>query len=66
MAKKYSEDPGTAPKGGKYTSTEGRRTCPRIDNAAFALKTGRLSQPVDATSAANGGTAGSSSRRSAR
>ena len=53
LAKQYSKDPGSAAQGGKYTATEGREV-PAYDHAAFSLKTGQLSAPVDATSAANG------------
>jgi foldase protein PrsA len=53
LAKQYSKDPGSAAQGGKYTATEGSEV-PAYDKAAFSLKTGELSQPVDATSSANG------------
>jgi parvulin-like peptidyl-prolyl isomerase len=52
LAKKYSKDPGSAAQGGKFTATKGREV-PAYDAAAFSLKTGELSAPVDATSAAN-------------
>jgi foldase protein PrsA len=52
LAKKYSKDPGSAAQGGKYTATGSE--VPAYDQAAFSLKTGQLSAPVDATSAANG------------
>jgi len=52
LAKQYSKDPGSAALGGKYTATGGE--VPAYDQAAFSLKTGALSAPVDATSAANG------------
>jgi parvulin-like peptidyl-prolyl isomerase len=53
LAKKYSKDPGTAAGGGTYMATDGQEV-PAYDKAAFALKTGQLSAPVDATSSANG------------
>jgi parvulin-like peptidyl-prolyl isomerase len=54
LAKTYSKDTGSAAHGGKYTATQGKEV-PAYDQAAFALKTGELSGPVDATSPADGG-----------
>jgi parvulin-like peptidyl-prolyl isomerase len=54
LAKQYSKDPSSAAQGGKYTATRGKEV-PAYDDAAFSLKTGQLSAPVDATSAADGG-----------
>jgi parvulin-like peptidyl-prolyl isomerase len=54
LAKQYSQDPGSAAQGGKFTATKGAEV-PAYDDAAFKLKTGQLSGVVDATSAANGG-----------
>ena len=53
LAKQYSKDPSSAAQGGKFTATKGNEV-PAYDDAAFALKTGALSAPVDATTAANG------------
>ncbi len=54
MAKQYSDDPSTAPEGGKFTLTKGG-VVPAFGTAGFALKTGQISQPVNATSVANQG-----------
>jgi len=52
MAQKYSTDKSTGPTGGQYTVTKGQ-VVPAFESAAFSLKTGQLSAPVNATSAAN-------------
>lgn len=54
LAKQYSQDPGSASQGGRFTATKGQEV-PAYDDSAFSLKTGQLSKLVDATSAANGG-----------
>jgi parvulin-like peptidyl-prolyl isomerase len=52
LAKKYSKDPGSADKGGKYCVAHGTQTATCIttvapfDKAAFSLKTHEISQPV--------------------
>jgi foldase protein PrsA len=52
LAKKYSKDPGSADKGGKYCVAHGTSsgacitTVPPFDKAAFSLKTKEISQPV--------------------
>jgi parvulin-like peptidyl-prolyl isomerase len=53
LAKQYSKDPSSAAQGGKYTATGNE--VPAYQKAAFSLRTGVLSAPVDATSTANGG-----------
>lgn len=54
LARQYSKDPGSAAQGGKFTASKGREV-PAYDDAAFALKTGELSPPIDATAPADGG-----------
>jgi parvulin-like peptidyl-prolyl isomerase len=44
LAKKNSDDPGSASQGGTYTATKGT-TVPEYDQAAFSLPKGKLSQP---------------------
>jgi len=46
LAKKYSQDPGSKDKGGKFTAREGKDV-PDFDRVAFSLKKGELAQPVN-------------------
>jgi parvulin-like peptidyl-prolyl isomerase len=48
LAKKYSDDPGSAAQGGKFTVTRGT-TVPQYDQAAFSLGKGTLSHPFKTT-----------------
>src|SRR5919108_2670766 len=44
LAKKNSDDPSSAPEGGKFSAQKGA-TVPPFDQTVFALKTGELSKP---------------------
>ena len=46
MAKKYSQDPGSARNGGALPWLQPGQTLPDYENAAFALKVGEMSKPV--------------------
>ncbi|HTT63102.1 MAG TPA: peptidylprolyl isomerase [Bryobacteraceae bacterium] len=46
MAKKYSEDPGSASKGGEYDGVVRGQMVPEFEKAAFSLKVGEISDPV--------------------
>jgi parvulin-like peptidyl-prolyl isomerase len=45
LAKQFSQDPASAKEGGKFTAQKGATVAP-FDEAAFALETGELSEPV--------------------
>jgi foldase protein PrsA len=45
LAKKYSQDPGSAKNGGKLTISKGQTVAP-FDQTAFLLQTGQISHPV--------------------
>jgi parvulin-like peptidyl-prolyl isomerase len=45
LAKKFSQDPSSASKGGKYTAVKGQSVAP-FDKFVFAADTGDLSRPV--------------------
>jgi parvulin-like peptidyl-prolyl isomerase len=47
IAKKHSNDPGSAQNGGKFTATKGQ-VVPQFEKAAFSLDEGQLSQPIQA------------------
>jgi len=46
LAKKYSQDPGSAGQGGKLTITRGQTVAP-FDQTAFTLGTGTVSAPIE-------------------
>ncbi|MBO4589959.1 MAG: peptidylprolyl isomerase [Bacteroidaceae bacterium] len=46
LARRLSEDPGTAQQGGELPWIQKGQTIPAFENAAFALKTGEMSEPV--------------------
>ena len=43
LAKKYSEDPGSAPNGGRYDSIAKGQLVPEFENAVFKLKPNEIS-----------------------
>jgi parvulin-like peptidyl-prolyl isomerase len=45
LAKKYSQDPGSKDKGGKFTAYKGKTVKP-FDTFVFSAKVGELSQPI--------------------
>lgn len=46
MAKQYSQDPGSAQRGGTIGWIQHGQTLPKFDETAFALKDGEVSKPV--------------------
>lgn len=46
MAKKYSQDPGSARNGGDLPFLSPGQTLPEFENAAYALKVGEMAKPV--------------------
>lgn len=46
MAKKYSQDPGSARNGGELPFLSPGQTLPEFEKAAYALKVGEMSKPV--------------------
>ncbi|HUO31282.1 MAG TPA: peptidylprolyl isomerase [Bryobacteraceae bacterium] len=49
MVKKYSEDPGSAQKGGEYDGVVRGQMVPEFEKVAFSLKPGEISDPVKTT-----------------
>lgn len=49
MAKKHSQDPGSAPRGGKLGQFGKGMMIPDFENAAYALKKGEMSAPIQST-----------------
>jgi parvulin-like peptidyl-prolyl isomerase len=45
VAKRYSKDPGSKDKGGRYTATKGQ-VVPEFEKATFSMKTNEVSRPV--------------------
>ena len=45
IAKRYSQDPGSKNKGGRYTATKGQ-VVPEFGKAAFSMKTNAVTEPV--------------------
>jgi foldase protein PrsA len=45
IAKRYSKDPGSKNKGGRYTATKGQ-VVPEFEKATFSMKTNEVSKPV--------------------
>jgi parvulin-like peptidyl-prolyl isomerase len=45
IAKRYSQDPGSKDKGGRYTATKGQ-VVPEFEKAAFSMKTNAVTKPV--------------------
>jgi foldase protein PrsA len=46
LAKKYSKDPGTKDKGGKFTVVKDQGVAPEFEKTTFELKTGELAKPI--------------------
>ena len=45
IAKRYSQDPGSKDKGGRYTATKGQ-VVPEFEKAVFSMKTNAVTKPV--------------------